>query len=69
MPGRVKIIFSIPQRRDRLWGPPDLLSSRYRGSHVKDAIPISRDVNLTVFQIAELLTIFRKYRASLHVGS
>jgi hypothetical protein len=24
--------FSFPQRRDRLWGPPSLLSNGYRGS-------------------------------------
>jgi hypothetical protein len=30
IPGKGKIFFSSPQRPDRLWGPPSLLSNRYR---------------------------------------
>jgi hypothetical protein len=31
IPGRGKIFFFTPQRPDRLWGPPSLLSNGYRG--------------------------------------
>jgi hypothetical protein len=31
IPGRAKRLFSSPQRSDRLWGPPSLLSNGYRG--------------------------------------
>jgi hypothetical protein len=31
IPGRGKRFFSIPQRPDRLWGPPSLLSSAHQG--------------------------------------
>jgi hypothetical protein len=31
IPDRRKGLFSSPQRPDRLWGPPSLLSSGYRG--------------------------------------
>jgi hypothetical protein len=31
-PGKDKKLFCIPQRPDRLWGPPSFLSNFYRGS-------------------------------------
>jgi hypothetical protein len=31
IPGRGKRFLSSPQRSDRLWGPPSLLSNGYRG--------------------------------------
>ena len=31
-PGTVKRVFSFPKLPDRLWGPPSLLFSEYKGS-------------------------------------
>jgi len=36
IPGRGQEFFSSPPRPDRLWGPHNFLSSRYRGSFPGD---------------------------------
>jgi hypothetical protein len=45
--GRRRKFFSSPQRSDRLWGPPSLLSSRFvKQTTHRNLVPISRMVEL-----------------------
>jgi hypothetical protein len=56
IPGSGKNFFSSPQRPDRLWGPPSLLSSAYRGA-LSPVVPrLEREAGHSLPSSAEVKT-------------